>query len=139
MCNTLEEKAHDGCSFGSMSDERILENLIKTVKNRAFIQKCIFKSWTLQEFLTAARQTEDLSALMSKMKLTYCDKKIHEVREQQMNVDSSNRNDEAQPYSNCGLTRPRPKGRNRPAYGVLCKICIKDDHFTFVYRFNGRR
>ena len=93
----------------------------------------------LAGFLTAARQTEDISTLMSKTKLTYCDKKIHKVREQQMNVDSSIRNDEAQTSSYCGLTRPHPKERNCPANGVQCEIRINYDHFTFVCRFNGRR
>ena len=135
----LREKAHDGCNFGSMCDERILQHLIQTIEDRALIQKCISKSWTLQEFLTAARQTEDISTQMHGMKPTYWNKKIYKVREQQMNVDSSIRNEEAQPCSYCGLTRSHPKGRNCPAYEVQCEICNKYDHFTSVCRFNGRR
>ena len=135
----LREMAHDGCNFGSMFDERILEHLIQTIEDSALIQKCISKSWTLQEFLTAARQTEDISTQMHDMKPPYWNIKIHKVREQQMNVESSFKDEEAQPCSYCGLTRSHPKGRNCPAYRVQCEICNKYDHFTSVCRFNGRR
>ena len=35
----LRENAHDGCNFGCMCDERILEHLIQTIEDRALIQK----------------------------------------------------------------------------------------------------
>ena len=134
----LREKAHDGCNLGSMCEERILEHLIQTIEDSALIQKCIFKSWTLQGFLTAAGQTEDISTKMHDTKPTYWNKKKHKVREQQ-HMNSCIRNEKAQPCSYCGLTRSRPKGRTCPAYGVQCDICNKYDHFTSVCRFNGRR
>ena len=76
---------------------------------------------------------------MHDMKPTYWNKKMHKVREQQMNVDSSIRNEEAQQCSYCRLTRSHPKGRYCPAYGVQSEICNKYDHFTSVCRFNWRR
>ena len=33
----LRENAHDGCNFGSMCEERILEHLIQTIEDRAGI------------------------------------------------------------------------------------------------------
>ena len=56
----LQEKAHD-CEFGDTYDEIILEHLIQTIENTHLIQKCISKSWTLQQFLTDAGQIEDVS------------------------------------------------------------------------------
>ena len=50
----LREKAHD-CDFGTNCDERILEHLIQTIENQVLIQKCISKSWTLQEFFNGCR------------------------------------------------------------------------------------
>ena len=135
----FKENAHDGCNFGSMCDERILEHLIQTIEDSALVQKCISKSWTIQDFLTADRQTEDISTQMQDMKPTFWNKKIHKVREQYMNVESSIRNEEAQPCSYCGFTRSHPKRRNCPAYGVQCEICNRYDHFTSVCRFNGRK
>ena len=76
----LREKAHDGCNFGSMCDERILEHLIETIEDSALIQKCISKSGTLQEFLTAARQTEDISTQM------HWNKNVHKVRQIYMSL-----------------------------------------------------
>ena len=63
----LREKAHDGCNFGIMCDERILEHLIQTIENIALIQQCICKAWELQEFLTAARQAKDISIQINDM------------------------------------------------------------------------
>lgn len=64
----LREKAHD-CDFGTNCDERILEHLIQTIENQVLIQKCISKSWTLQEFLMDAGQIEDISLQMRDMKI----------------------------------------------------------------------
>ena len=63
----LREKAHDGCNFGIMCDERILEHLIQRIENIALIQKCICMAWALQEFLTAARQAKDISIQINDM------------------------------------------------------------------------
>ena len=51
----LREKAHE-CEFGETNDERILEHLIQTIQNQQLIQKCISKSWNLQQFLREAGQ-----------------------------------------------------------------------------------
>ena len=75
----LTEKAHDSCNIGSMCDERILEHLIQTIEDSALIQKCTSKSWTLQEFLTAGRETEDISNQINNMKPTYWNKNIHNL------------------------------------------------------------
>ena len=56
----LREKAIE-CEFGDTQDEIILEHLIQTIENQHLIQKCISKSWTLQQFLTEAGQIEDIS------------------------------------------------------------------------------
>ena len=55
----LREKAHE-CDFGSNCDDRIIEHLIQTIRNKLLIQKCISKAWTLQEFLPEAGQIEDI-------------------------------------------------------------------------------
>ena len=63
----LREKAHE-CEFGDTNDERILEHLIQTIENEQLIQKCISKSWTLQQFLREAGQIEDISIQVHDMK-----------------------------------------------------------------------
>ena len=63
----LREKTCD-CNFGVNCDERILEHLIQTNENSTLIEKCISKSWTLQEFLTEAGQIEEISRQMQDMK-----------------------------------------------------------------------
>ena len=45
----LREKAHV-CDFKDTDDEMILEHMIQTIENETLIQKCISKSWTLEEF-----------------------------------------------------------------------------------------
>ena len=134
----LREKAHD-CNFGSNYDERILEHLIQTIENSILIQKCISKSWTLQEFLMEAQQIEDISTQMQIMKPSKWNKEIHKVKAQQRSVDSSGIYCKTKTCSYCGLTGAHRKGRDCPAYGVQCEICNKYDHFTAVCRFNGRR
>ena len=62
----LREKAHE-CKFGYINDEKILEHLIQ-IENQHLIQKCISKSWTLQQFLTEAAQIEDISIQVHDMK-----------------------------------------------------------------------
>ena len=76
----LREKAHD-CDFGTNCDERILEHLIQTIENQVLIQKCISKSWTLQEFLMDAGQIEDISLQMRDMKIGPDNKDIEKVEE----------------------------------------------------------
>ena len=134
----LREKAHD-YNFGSNYDERILEHLIQTIANSTLIQKCISKSWNLQEFLMEAQQIEDISAQMQEMKPNYYNKEIHKVKAQQSNIDNSGTYFKSETCSYCGLTGVHPKGRNCPAYGVQCEICNKYDHFTSVCRFNRRK
>ena len=132
----LREKARD-CNFGVNCDERILEHLIQTIENSTLIEKCISKSWTLQEFLTEAGQIEDVSRQMQNMKPNQLNKEIHKVEERQWNDwTQRNLNNTTQPCSYCGLDNAHPKGRNCPAYGVQCETCKKFDHFSSVCRRN---
>ena len=63
----LVEKVH-GCDIGTSNGDRILEFLIQTVENQYLIQKCIYEGWTLDQFLTQAKQIEDLSVQVDDMK-----------------------------------------------------------------------
>ena len=56
----LREKAHT-CGFGESLDDRILEHLLQTIENKFLIQKCTKICWTLSDFLTQARLTEDIA------------------------------------------------------------------------------
>ena len=135
----LREKAHD-CNFGVNCDERILEHLIQIVENSTLIQKCISKSWTLQEFLTGAGQTEEISRQLQDMRHNQWNKEIHKVEERQLNDwTKQNLDNTIQPCSYCGLENAHPKGMNCPAYGVQWEICNKFDHFTSVCRVYGRK
>ena len=135
----LRMKTRD-CNFGENCDERILEHLIQTIENSTLIEKCISKSWTLQEFLTQAGQIEKISRQMQDMKPYQWTKEIHKIEERQRN-DWMQRNldNTTQPCSYCGLDKAHPKGRNCPAYGVQCEICNKFDHFTSVCRAYDRK
>ena len=133
----LREKSRD-CDFGINCDERILEQLIQTTENSMLVQKCISKSWTLQEFLTEARQTEEISCQMQDMKTHQRRNEAHKVHiEEQQNKTWIPRNVELCSY--CGLRNAHPKGMNCPAYGGQCKLCNKVDHFASVCRTDIRR
>ena len=56
----LREKAH-GCDFSAFMTMGLLEHLIQTNENQYLIQKCIYKWWKLGQFLTQAKQIEDIS------------------------------------------------------------------------------
>ena len=136
----LREKAH-GCDFKTTQDERILEHLIQTIENQALIQKCISKSWTLQEFLSEAGQIEAISEQVHDMKADPWSKKIAKVAERSGNCKSRNANigergQTAEPCSYRGLSGAHSRGRNCPAYGVHCETCKKFDHFATVCRAN---
>ena len=75
----LREKAHD-CNFGSNYHERILQKLIQTIEDSAFIQKCISKLESLQEFLMEAQQIDDISTPKQSMKPRHWNRKIHKVK-----------------------------------------------------------
>ena len=74
----LRKKAHD-CNFKINHDERILEHLIQTIENQTLIQKCISKSWTLQDFLSEAGQIEAISEQMHDMMTEPRSKEIAKV------------------------------------------------------------
>ena len=136
----LREKAH-GCDFKTTQDERILEHLIQTIENQRLIQKCISKSWTLQEFLSEAAQIEAISEQVHEMKADPWSKKIAKVEERSRNWRSRNadiceRGQTAEPCNYCGLSGVHNRGRNCPAYGVQCETCKKFDHFSSVCRRN---
>ena len=131
----LREKAH-GCDFGSSNDDRILEHLIQTIENQYLIQKCIYEGWTLDQFLTQAKQIEDISMQVDDMKTDQWSKKISKFVEHRREWTPRQNQIQfrTQPCSYCGLTGVHPKGRNCPAYGVQCEICRKYNHFTSVCR-----
>ena len=139
----LREKANE-CEFGDMQDDRILEHLIQTIENQHLIQKCISKSWTLQQFLTEAGQIEDFSQQVQDMKTEPTNFEIAKVvtrrnkhRSEHPVHDGRDGNPEQCSY--CGLTRAHPKGKNCPAYGVQCDICKKFNHFSSLCRTNIRQ
>ena len=131
----LREKAQ-GCDFGSSNDDRILEHLIQTIEEQYLIQKCIYEGWTLDQFLTQAKQIEDISVQVDDMKTDQLSKKISKVEEHRREWTQSQNYIQfrTQPCSYCGLTGVHPRGRNCPAYGVQCEICRKYNHFTSVCR-----
>ena len=136
----LREKAHD-CDFKSNHDERILEHLIQTIENQTLIQKCISKSWTLQEFLSEAGQIEAFSEQVHDMMTEPRSKEIAKVTEQRRSLESRYSNigkrfQRAEPCSYCGLVGAHVKGRNCPAYGTQCEICRKFNHYSSVCRAN---
>ena len=76
----LREKAHR-CDFGSSNDDRILEHLIQIIENQYLIQKCISKGWTLDQFLTQAKQIEDISVQVDDMTTDQWSKKMSKVED----------------------------------------------------------
>ena len=136
----LREKAIE-CEFGDTQDERILEHLIQTIENQHLTQKCISKSWTLQQFLTEAGQIEDISIQVQDMKAEPANFEIAKLVTQQIrrrleHPEHDGRNGNPEQCSYCGLTRAHPKGKNCPAYGVQCDICKKFNHFSSLCRIN---
>ena len=136
----LREKAHD-CDFESNHDKRILKHLIQTIENQTLIQKCISKSWTLQEFLSEARQIEAISEQVHDMMTESRSKEIAKVTEQRRSWESrysdiGKRFQRVEPCSYCGLVGAHVKGRKCPAYGIQCKICRTFNHYTSVWRAN---
>ena len=85
----LREKAHD-CDFGTNQDERIPEHLIQTIENQTLIQKCISKALTLEKFLSAAGQTENISEQVHEMKTDPWSKEIAKVAERRRYSTSKN-------------------------------------------------
>ena len=136
----LREKANE-CEFGDMQDERILEHLIQTIQNQHLIQKCISKSWTLQQFLTEAGQIEDISIQVHDMKTEPANWETAKVVTQRKSLKSKHamhdwRNENKEQCTYCGKTRIHPRGKNCPAYGAQCNICKKFNHFTEMCRAN---
>ena len=129
----LREKARD-CNFGTTCEERILEHIIQTISNKTLIQKCISKSWNLQEFLKETGQIEDISRQMQDMKPNQ-----HYNTRQRKILMQRNHSNTAIVCSYCGLKNAHTKGRNCPAYGVQCRVCYKFDHFASVCRFKNMR
>ena len=135
----LREKAHD-CDFGSNCDDRILEHLIQTIENKILIQKCISKSWALQEFLTEAGQIEDISLQMRDMKMGPENRDIAKVAESRRRTTRAHRDpghnskiSREQLCSNCGY-EVHLEGKSCPAFGKRCNICSKYNHFAAVCR-----
>ena len=136
----LREKAHE-CEFGDTNDERILEHLIQTIENEQLIQKCISKSWTLQQFLREAGQIEDISIQVHDMKADTAELGIAKVMSHRRNQkprqpEYHERVESVEYCTYCGLTRAHPRGKHCPAYGTQCNICKKFNHFSSVCREN---
>ena len=136
----LREKAHE-CEFGDTNDEIILEHLIQTIENEQLIQKCISKSWTLQQFLREAGQIEDISIQVHDMKADTADWGIAKVMSHRRNQkprqpEYHERVESVEYCTYCGLTRAHPRGKHCPAYGTQCDICKKFNHFSSVCREN---
>ena len=85
----LREKACDRCDFKDNEDERILEHIIQTTENENLIQKCISKSWTSEEFLSEAEQTEAISEQERDIRADPWRNKIARVRKQTLTVRDS--------------------------------------------------
>ena len=136
----LRENAHE-CEFGDTNDERILEQLIQTIENEQLIQKCISKSWTLQQFLREAGQIEDISIQVHDMKADTAYWGIAKVMPHRRNQkprqpEYHERVESVEYCTYCGLTRAHPRGKHCPAYGTQCNICKKFNHFSSVCREN---
>ena len=118
-----------------------MEHLIQTIENEQLIQKCISKSWTLQQFLREAGQIEDISIQVHDMKADTADWGIAKVMSHRRNQkprqpEYHERVESVEYCTYCGLTRAHPRGKHCPAYGAQCNICKKFNHFSFVCREN---
>ena len=107
----LRDKGH-WCDFCSSNDDIILEHLIQIIDNQYLIQKCIYKGWTLDQFLTQAKQIEDISVQVNDMKTDQWSKKISKVEEHRTESTQSQNYIQfrTQSCSYQGLARVHPKG-----------------------------
>ena len=58
-----------------------MEHLIQTIEKKSLIQKCISKSWSLQEFLTEAGQIEYISLQMRDMTIGSDEKEVAKIEQ----------------------------------------------------------
>ena len=124
----LREKAND-CAFNGNYEERILEHLIQTVNNKALIRKCLFKEWTLPQFLVKAYDYEETKVQIRQMMNHSTTGQDDGYRKHQQ---QNRRNHGSSRCSYCGLSGVHKKGYNCPAFGKQCYICRKRDHFARV-------
>ena len=61
----LREKAY-ACDFGNSNEDRILQRRIQTFEHQNLIGKCIYKGWTLDQYLI---YIEDISVQVNDMQL----------------------------------------------------------------------
>ena len=115
----LRENALE-CEFGDNLEERILENLILTSNNDYLVQKCIKECWTLSEFLTEARLSEDVAFQVQKINECSGKYSIAKVKKRSKRKRNTNTTEHLQPCRYCGLSGLHPKGRGCPAYGKRC-------------------
>ena len=102
----LREKAEE-CEFGGNYEERLLEQLIVTVRNDNLIQKCFRKEWTLSEFLRHADEEEIISLQIADMQYNESENevRIHDFQQTCVNNENS-------PCGYCGLSGVHIKGRD---------------------------
>ena len=119
-----------------------MELFIQTIENQHLIQRCISKSWTLQQFLTDAGQIEDVLIQVHNMKADQAYQELARIKSRRNNQKSrdqefNERDKTAKNCTYCGLTEAHQRGKHCPAYyGTQCNIGKKFNHFSSVCRDN---
>ena len=154
----LREKAKD-CEFGEQIDDRILEQLIQTIRNNDLIKKSIQKKWNLDRFIEEASQMEDINQQVKDMKDDYKVSRVkQQPKSQPRNGKQGGRRHSSLPNRRppqrltgkqeykkeerstnsscnyCGKTGLHPPGRNCPAYGQQCLKCGRFNHYASCCR-----
>ena len=129
----LREKAKE-CEFGDNYEERLLEQLIMTVRNDNLIQICFRRELTLSEFLRQADKEETISLQIAGMRYNESENEVRRHGFKQTCI-----NNEDSPCGYCGLSGVHIKGRGCPAYSKRCYKCNKRDHFAVVCRTKRHR
>ena len=108
--------------------------MILTSQNDHLVQKCIKECWTLSEFLTEARLSEDVALQVQKINESSGKYIIAKVKRRLKRKENTDTTECLQPCGYCGMSGLHPIGRQCPAYGRRCFQCHKIDHFAAVCR-----